>query len=174
LAPKSKTINSIKGQMFDGAGAKVGGEFQIDTAASNYNGDVAGLANGGFVITFNLNYSPLSTYAQIFDASGVKISAVFLVTTGGENPNICALPDGGFVVASADKAQVFDATGARVGVEFPVHTEDRHGSDMCALANGSFVNTWTDASDNVWSQLYDGEGGKLSASMRLALGVRLV
>ena len=63
---------------------------------------------------------------------------------------------------------MFDASGAKVGIEFAVHTEDFCRSDLCALANGGFVHTWT-SSDyrDVWAQLFDAAGEKLGAQFRV-------
>lgn len=48
-------LTGIYGQRFDASGAAVGGEFQINTYTTSYQSDpsIAGLANGGFVVTWD-------------------------------------------------------------------------------------------------------------------------
>src|SRR6185295_11015671 len=97
-----------------------------------------GLANGGFVITWEDENSHTlgdtsvsSIKAQVFDAGGQKLGDEFLVNTRTANwqyePGIAALPSGEFVVCwvedngnpgsdtgSCIKAQVFGATGIKI------------------------------------------------------------
>jgi NAD(P)H-dependent flavin oxidoreductase YrpB (nitropropane dioxygenase family) len=80
---------SIKAQIFDAAGAKVGSEFLVNTEAASYQFKpvIARLADGGFVVSWEDNGSMLgdSDYgnikAQVFGATGAKIGSEFLVNT---------------------------------------------------------------------------------------------
>jgi VCBS repeat-containing protein/YD repeat-containing protein len=165
---------SIKAQIFDAAGAKVGGEFLVDTHTTDaqYNPTITGLADGGFAVTWYDFSGTLgdssgpSIKAQIFSASGVKVGGEFLVNTQTSNnqysPSITALADGGFVVTWYDysgtlgdasgasiKAQIFSATGTKVGGEFLVNTQtvfDQYSPTVAGLTSGGFVVTWTDTS----------------------------
>jgi hypothetical protein len=40
---------ALEGQLFDAAGAKIGGEFQVNTFAAHGFSDVSALPGGGFV-----------------------------------------------------------------------------------------------------------------------------
>lgn len=161
---------SVKGQVFDASGAKVGGEFLVNTNTFGAQNDpsVAALAGGGFVVTWVTSYgaddgSSWAIKAQVFSASGAKLGGEFLVNTAAaqaqQEPVVTASADGGFVIAwttldttqdgsgFAVKAQAFDAAGTRVGTEFVVNTQatgNQSGADMATLSDGRVVATWTD------------------------------
>ncbi|WP_342452484.1 Ig-like domain-containing protein, partial [Pararoseomonas baculiformis] len=163
---------SIKAQVFNAAGDKVGSEFLVNTHTSNDQSlpTITGLSNGNFVVSwFDLSgtlgdSSGTSIKAQIFNASGTKIGSEFRVNTETNlsqiSPTITSLANGGFVVSWHDfsgtlgdsagasiKAQVFSATGARIGSEFLVNTQttdDQLTPAVTGLANGDFVITWYD------------------------------
>jgi hypothetical protein len=164
----------IKAQIFGATGTPVGGEFLVNTvAAGSQNAPtITGLANGGFVVTWQDgsgiggDASGTGIKAQIFGATGAPVGSEFLVNTVAEGgqyaPTITGLANGGFVVAWYDnsgtgddadgysiKARVFDATGAPVGGEFLVNTVtagSQYEPTIASLANGGFVVTWSDTS----------------------------
>ena len=173
---------SIRAQIIDSAGAKVDGEFLVNTstAAGQYGQGVTALVSGGFVVTWR-DDSPLgdgsnsSIKAQIFDAAGVKLGSEFVVNTTTASfqtePDVTALLSGGFLVTWQDssnqggdvspqsiKAQVFDAAGARVGAQFLVNTTTagaQQNPAITTLASGNVLVTWDDTS---------GQGGDASIS----------
>ncbi len=188
---------SIKAQMFDAAGAKVGGEFLVNTQTS---GDqliptITGLAGGGFVVTWQEGGGTFGTLneanikAQMFDAAGARIGGEFSVSTQTANgqlePTITGLTGGGFVVTWTDrsgtlgdssgpsiKAQMFDAAGARVGGEFLVNTQTaglQTYPTIAGLSGGGFVVTWQDYSGT----LGDGSSASIKAQMFDAAGARI-
>jgi Bacterial Ig domain/Cadherin-like domain len=144
------SADSIKAQVFDASGAKVGGELLVNTATANSqaNPSITALTNGNFVVTWEDNSlqggdaSSTSIKAQMFNVSGNAVSTVggeVLVNTATQNgqiaPAITALAGGGFVVTWSDasgqggdasgfgiKAQMFDASGTKAGGEFLVNT----------------------------------------------------
>jgi hypothetical protein len=188
---------SIKAQMFDASGAKVGNEFLVNTnwLGGQYSPTISGLTNGGFVVTWQDgsgqggDASGTSIKAQMFDASGAKVGNEFLVNTTTAydqvGPAITSLSDGRFVITWRDlsgsqgdyaggdiKAQVFDATGAKIGGEFLVNTTtvgQQFDPQITSLSNGGFVIAWSDASglggDNsdssIKAQLFDATGAKV-------------
>jgi Ca2+-binding RTX toxin-like protein len=161
----------IMGQIFTDAGAKVGGEFVVNTEVfyTQNNGHVTGLAGGGFAVTWD-DYSGLggddygpAVKAKLFSATGAVLKDDFLVnmTTYGEQyaSSINGLSNGGFVVSWTDvgdigdgrsiKARMFDADGNAVSDEFLFNTvtaEDQYESVVTGLSNGGFVVSWTDYS----------------------------
>jgi uncharacterized protein YheU (UPF0270 family) len=166
---------SVKAQVFDANGTKVGGELLVDTKGINFANDVAhvtGLSNGGFVVTweasanFGADTSDSSIQLQIFDASGNKVGTELEINTSSSEyqrkPEVRELSNGDLVVVWDDeseqngdpfghsiKAQVLDAKGNRIGGEFLVNTSttgDQLFSTVAALANGSFIVSWTDDS----------------------------
>jgi Ca2+-binding RTX toxin-like protein len=146
------------GQKFDADGNKVGAEFDAEPPGSQSDSEVAGLAGGGFVMTW-VNEGAIR--AQLFSAAGAKLGAELAVsseTRGMGVAQVAALASGGFVVVwtkhgslvSSEEylgifVQVFSATGARVGPERQIAAEGPAGFgslDVAALATGGFVVTW--------------------------------
>lgn len=131
---------AVRAQLYDARGARTGAEFLVNTttAGSQNSPAVAGLAGGGFVVTWIVN---AAVYGQRFAADGAKLGAEFFI--GGNPPpfimsegpyasapNVTALPGGGFAVtwsyitlgAGGIAGQAFDATGAKVGAGFGLST----------------------------------------------------
>ena len=131
----------IKGQIYDAAGAKSGGEFLVNTTTLSlqFNPDVTALADGKFVVVWKDfsslggDASPTSIKAQVFNANGTHFGTEFLVNTttnGGQStPQIAALADGRFVVTWTDsgenpgdtsddavRGQIFDARTAAINL----------------------------------------------------------
>ncbi len=147
----------VYAQILDASYAPVGGEFQINTTTTGYQGnpDVIALAGGGFVVAWASWSSGATTNGatfQQFDAAGVAIGGETLIAGEG-TPAITALDTGGFVAtwASYDgnglgiSAQIYDANGAKVGTEFAVNSTtayDQKEPDITTLADGSFIITW--------------------------------
>lgn len=182
-----------KAQIFDAAGAPVGGEFRLNsnTSAAQEYGDIVGLANGGFVATWRTtdttaDRSEQAVKAQLFDAAGSRVGPEFLVNTqaaGSQySPSITALANGGFVVSwyttdaaqdgssGAIKAQLFDASGARVGAEFLVNTQGANLQNdpvVAATADGGFVVAWV-----TFDTAQDGSGGAVKAQAFDASGAK--
>ncbi len=191
---------SIKAQMFDAAGAQIGGEFLVNTqtASSQYGSTITGLTGGGFVVTWQ-DYSGTlgdadgaSIKAQMFDAAGARMGGEFLVNTQTTDnqyePTITALTGGGFVVTWMDfsgtlgatsrgtmKAQMFDAAGARIGVEFLVNNQTagdagyQYEPTITGLVGGGFVVTWYDdrrtlvdaSPTSIKAQMFDAAGARI-------------
>ena len=188
---------SIRAQIFDAAGVRVGGEFVVNTttASDQIDAAITSLASGGFVVSWN-DYSGQGgdasvggIKAQIFDAAGTRVGAEFLVNTATsdsqQQPTITSLVSGGFVVSwfdrslqggdaavSSIKAQIFDAAGAKVGAEFLVNTQTTGAQDqptITSLASGGFVVGWTDLS----GQGGDADGSAIKAQIFNAAGAKV-
>jgi hypothetical protein len=188
------TDPSVKAQVFTAGGAKLGTEFLVNTqtAGRQSNSTIAGLANGGFVVTWSDDSltlgdsSDLSIKAQVFTAGGDKVGTEFLVNTQTTNsqygPTITGLANGRFVVTWTDnsgslgdrsgtsiKAQVFTAGGAKVGNEFLVNTKTadfQGGSTITGLENGDFVVTWSDGNgtlSDIKAQVFTAGGAKVGS-----------
>ncbi|MEJ0078343.1 MAG: Ig-like domain-containing protein [Alphaproteobacteria bacterium] len=140
---------SVKGQVFDALGHKVGSEFLVNT---NTSGDqskpsVAGLSGGGFVVAWAA-VDARSLHAQLFDSAGHKTGAEFLMSNGNDTPlGIAALSDGGFVVSEVRSfrlgpgdtgsyaVQAFDPAGNKIGSEIGSGSDPHVGG----LTNDTFV-----------------------------------
>ena len=175
--------SAVVAQVYDAAGAKVGGEFVVNTTTTSDQTlpKVTALAAGGFVATWEDasgvggDASISGIKAQIFDASGAKVGGEFLVNSATTNaqtePSVTALPSGGFVISWTDasllggdasitsiKAQTFDAAGAKVGGEFLVNSATLNAQSdpsLVTLSSGEVAVIWTDAS---------GQGGDASGT----------
>src|SRR5262249_37749347 len=93
--------NTVRAQLFDAPGTKIGSEFQVDTiAASQANnlGTVTGLSGGGFVITWQWFDVDSDIHAQVFNADGTRVGSEFQVNTNTASdqdlPQIAALNNG--------------------------------------------------------------------------------
>ncbi len=187
---------SIKAQMFDANGSRIGEEFLVNTQTANgqYSPTITGLVGGGFVVTWTdgsgtLGDSGTSIKAQLFDADGLRVGGEFLVNTqtaGSQGePSIVSLEGGGFVVSWQDesrtlgdaslssiKAQMFDAAGVRIGEEFLINSQTaswQFSPTITGLVGGGFVVTWTDVSGT----LGDASFGSIKAQVFGASGVRV-
>lgn len=173
-----------KAQIFDASGARVGGEFRLNTSAgaTEDSTDVTALANGGFVATWrstatSADGSGDAVKAQLFDASGARVGTEFLVNSqtidSQYDPSITALAGGGFVITwatrhtaqdgsgGAVKGQIFSASGAKVGAEFLVNTQAadiQREAVVTATPDGGFVVAWTN-----YSSSQDGSGFAVKA-----------
>ncbi|HEX8262981.1 MAG TPA: cadherin repeat domain-containing protein, partial [Allosphingosinicella sp.] len=180
---------AVKAQVFSATGARVGGEFLVNSQAAEgqYDASVTALAGGGFVITWATrdpaqDGSSGAVKGQIFNSSGAKVGGEFLVNTAAADIQreavVTGTPDGGFVVAwtnysssqdgsgFAIKAQAFDSAGAKVGSEMLVNTLTSGSQflpDIATLADGRVIVTWT-------STTGDGEGYAVRAQI---LGTQL-
>lgn len=183
LAGGDASKDSVKAQIYDAAGSKVGGEFLVNTETNSNQQQqaVIGLSNGSFVIAWadaSLRGGDNDYYGiklQVFSASGAKVGVETRVNTtitaGQIAPALSALSDGGFAVSWSDysgaaseagtagvKAQIFDDQGIRIGAEFIVNTQSLGAQVDPAIAggkNGDFAVTWTD---------FSGQGGDNSGT----------
>ncbi|MBC7185205.1 MAG: hypothetical protein H5U30_16735, partial [Marinobacter sp.] len=160
--------SGIFGQRYSADGVIVGPEFLINTQVlgSQVDPQVAGLAGGGFVVTWtdqdsNVDGSGWGVFAQQYSAGGTPQGSPFLVNTitssSQYEPTIAALNDGGYLIAyrdggnadgSADGvfAQRYDASGATAGVEFQINTQassNQFDPGVASLADDGFVVVWT-------------------------------
>ncbi|HEY0011360.1 MAG TPA: hypothetical protein VGB79_00740, partial [Allosphingosinicella sp.] len=181
----------ISFQLFDSAGVMVGGQVLANTVRQGPQDapSIAGLAGGGFVITWTTisGYSsstglpePSELRAQLFDAAGAKVGGEIPVNTTTANDQnqsaVAALAGGGFMVAWRDasleggdasgtsiKAQRFDAAGAKVGSEVLVNTLTQGSQtvpSIAAAADGSVLVVWQATTAGARGQLFDAQGNK--------------
>ena len=165
--------NGIYAQLYNAAGAAVGGEFLVNTTTANNQSDatVTGLAGGGFVVAWtddSLDGSSNGVFAQIYDETGAMVGTEFRVNADRINSeadaDVTALSDGGFLIswtASSSQdgsgdgvfAQRFDATGARVDNEFRVNQE------TSSTQYQSAVTSFGDGFAAVWTSVTSGTAG---------------
>ncbi|HJP21681.1 MAG TPA: hypothetical protein QF861_08995, partial [Alphaproteobacteria bacterium] len=155
----------IFGQRFDASGTAAGSEFQVNTYTSGdqLNPKVAGLADGGFVVTWQSNGQDGSSwgiFGQRFDADGNEDGAEFQVNTftaGNQGAAwVDGLADGGFMVTwystgqdgSGDGvyAQRFDPEGNPLG---PLTITGGDGDDTITAGSGSETLIGGDGNDTL-------------------------
>lgn len=164
-----------------------GSLFEIGQAeGGNPNPAIARLADGRIVVIWQDGLTSsdgsggidpvadgINLLGRIFTDSGEPLGDAFTVSDAvlydQFNPDIAALPNGGFVVTWQDslsepgvanagasiRARVFDSSGAKVDEEFQVNTSaqfDQGEPSVAALGEDRFIITWTDGS---------GEGGDI-------------
>jgi hypothetical protein len=186
----------IYAQRYAANGDALGAEFHVNTytVTSQWYPAIAGLPDGGFVITWygvGQDRSVNDIYAQRYTANGAALGAEFRVNTYTPNnqmsPAIASLPDGGFVITWEGDgqnslnydiyAQSYAANGAAKGAEFRVNTDTPNAQGYPAIAglpNGGFVITWHGVGQNssyddydIYAQHYAANGEALGAEFRV-------
>lgn len=172
---------NVKAQLFDSAGAKLGGEIVLSQSSADGQmlPDLSPVPGGGFLATW-MDYvgdgASSCIKGQLFDSQGAKSGAEFVVntTTAGQqlSPSAAMLTDG-FVVTWQDsvpdgthngvaiRAQRFDSAGNRVGDELLVSTPGGALSEpeVAGLAGGGFVVVWEHrGTSDVHGQVYNSAG----------------
>ncbi|MBI1347631.1 hypothetical protein GC163_15225 [bacterium] len=176
----------IFAQRYDSAGVAQGGEFRVNTRASNEqtSPSVAMDADGDFVITwqsFGQDGNKYGVYAQRYNAAGVAQGSEFRVNTTTTlsqlYSSVAMDTDGDFVITWSSEnqdgnffgifAQRFNAAGVVQGSEFQVNTfttSNQLHSRVAMDADGEFVIAWDSSSQ-------DGSGGGVYAQRYNAAGI---
>jgi Ca2+-binding RTX toxin-like protein len=171
---------SVRAQVYNAAGAKVGGEFPVNAVHAGAQTDsvVAGLSGGGYAVAWadtsgQGGDSDASIKVRVANAAGTIFTRDILVntTTAGfqSSPVILGLSNGGLAVAwSGDGArmQLFNALGQKVGGEILV-AASAGASDLVALEDGSFAVAFV-TSAGAGVQRYDLTGAPLGDAILVA------
>jgi len=192
----SESRDDVYGRMYDASGNPTGEEFLINAHTTDYQEEpeITSLLDGQFVVTWqsaSQGDGSASIAGQLFSKSGGKISQEFLIqlendrhSTTQQDPDVCSLADGGYVVAwqggghgSLVEGQRFDANGNKVGSEFKVN--DYSGSfqnyvSVSSITNGGFVATWETTSLNeglyqsdIYAQVFDANSVKVGSEVKV-------
>lgn len=181
--------SAIDAQRFDASGTAVGPVVRVTTTDAGNARDaepiVAGLADGGFVVTWTKPpyVDGPGVVARQFDASGSPVTPETRVNSvAGSYPGeqaIAGLQGGGYVVTwtMGDPAswpndpgydihaQRFDANGAAAGGQTRVNasaTGHQFRSEVAALADGGYLVSWmTDTA--IMAQRFDAAGTPIGA-----------
>lgn len=180
----------IFAQRYDGAGAKAGTEFQVNsyTTSDQTNPEITALSGGGFVVTWeskDQDGDARGVYGQRYSANGVTVGAEFQINTATASaqylPAISALANNGFVVTWASLgqdgdgwgiyAQRYDLSVTPVGSEFRVNSttaSSQNQPSVATLTDGGFVVVWTDAhSDQIVGQRFDASGNAVGTEFAI-------
>ncbi|MCM8611447.1 hypothetical protein, partial [Accumulibacter sp.] len=161
--------SGVYGQRYASTGAKVGGEFHVNTYTPTYQfaPRVATLSDGGFVVVWqsrDQDGGSDGVYGQRYDASGNAAGGEFRVNVATANdqgnPDVTGLSSGGFVVtwysyfvpAEGRYYEIYtreyDAAGLPASGEQKINTYD-NGSNaqiqpvVADLGNGNYVVSWS-------------------------------
>jgi hypothetical protein len=178
-------------QRYDASGARVGGEFRVNsyTTSLQYAAAVAAGEQGNFVVVWHSSHDGdnFGVFGQAFDASGAPTGAEFRVnayTTGTQAaPDVAAGTDGEFVVVwrgagTGDPAGVFarrfSSAGTVLGGEFRVNqwtTNAQSYPSVAADGSGNFVVVWdrlnSGAPSTVIARRYDAGGAALASEFQV-------
>ncbi|HTV69995.1 MAG TPA: hypothetical protein VMF90_15800, partial [Rhizobiaceae bacterium] len=181
-------------QRYDGAGAPVGGETQVNTyvAGSQTLAQVTAIEGGGWVVAWESDGQDgdrLGVYQQAYDANGAEFGEETRVNThtthDQDSIRIDALEGGGWVVTwnsygqDGDNEgiyqQAYNVDGSALGVETQVNTyttDAQFDQQLTALAGGGWVVTWTSTGQDgsswgVYQQAYNADGTPLGVETRV-------
>jgi hypothetical protein len=187
----------ISGQIFDGSGAKKGGEFTVSsieyalTLNHNFYQSIVTQDSGEFYVFWHEvkpDRSIRGVYGQRFDASGVKIGEEIRVDSDAQgnqsDPFSAKLLGGEYVICWSREeknsgweifGQLFTKTGERKGGIFHVNTTTRFDQwwpRASMLNDGGFVVCWEsgDSESNsvdVFGQLFESSGEKRGAEFQI-------
>jgi hypothetical protein len=184
-------------QRYDASGVPAGAELVLNGAPVTGSPGLAGLADGGFVATWDVAASggTIQHLAQRFDASGAALAPAFVANdlpadpaAGGASP--VALSGGGFLLewwvnpgtGWRPAVQVYDAGGVRAGANATIGYEGDGtpagpGASITSAAitpapDGGFVAVWSSAeaaggANHVDLQPFDAAGHALAAPMEV-------
>ncbi len=163
----------VYAQRYSAAGAKVGGEFRVNTttAGDQTNPSVAMDSAGDFVVTWqsqNQDGSGWGVYARQYGAAGLPLTGEFQVNTYTNsdqmNPVVAMNGIGGFAIAWQSQnqdgsgwgvyAQRYNADGTKAGGEFQVNTTSAGNEQTPAAAlddSGDLLITWVNYSGSTWA-----------------------
>jgi hypothetical protein len=170
-------LAGVYAQLYDAAGARIGGEFLVNTYTTGSEGApaVAASASGEFLVVWSgtlQDGSNTGILGQRVGPTGTLIGPEFPVntyTTGFQtSPRVAATTGGNFVVVWAGigtDGSSFGVFGqcftgfAPSGAEFQVNTYttgDQYIPDVAMNAGGAFVVVWTDGQRHAsYGQRYD-------------------
>lgn len=161
----------VYAQRYDANGVAQGGKFVANTSTVGTQWDplVAGLSNGGFVVSWYdhaFHESSERQMAQLYDANGIAQGVEFQISSGsgGGHPSIAALSDGGFVWVEdgAWAAHRFDANGVAQGW-VAIHSDLSFSgySAVAGLPNDGFVTFWS-SSDGINGVRFDANNNEVA------------
>ena len=165
--------SGVFAQRYSADGLRVGAEFQVNqtVVGNQFDPDVAGLNDGGFVIAWvddQLDGSGRGIFLNRYDANGLRSVTETQVnsetSSTQDTPRVAATNDGGYAVvwtsvnsgsagdgsSSGVFLQIFNAADAPVGGEVQVNEEAQGfqgGANIAVLQDGRLVVVWTSVTD---------------------------
>ena len=181
--------SSVECRRYDGSGAALGTEFQVNVFTTSTQGSpsVAARADGGFAVVWTSlgqDGDGNGVFGRRYDPAGAPLGTEFQVntdTTGGQDtPHVASDGDGALVVTWEAginiRAQRYAADGLPAGTEFQVNTYTTSGfrsSPRAAwTADGGFTVVWQSSSQDgsgssVHGQRYDASGATVGGEFQI-------
>lgn len=144
-----------------------GGEYEVaaEIGGSMVDPQVAALANGNFVVTWNTPEVQNGDIGyRVMDSSGraVGLPMKVAISTDRENePEVVALPDGGFAIVwdndtdNTIEARRFGADGTPDGDVFTVSDTGGSSPNIGVTGDGRILFTWQDANNEISAAIWD-------------------
>ncbi|GIT86743.1 S-layer family protein [Roseobacter sp. OBYS 0001] len=195
------TITGVRLNRYDASGALIASEVQVETetSSSQFQPQVTGLSNGGYVVTWtSVNSSTAGdgnsngVFGQLFNAAGARVGGEIAINeqtiSAQDTAAVAALSGGRFVVAweendvangdgssSSLSARIFDSSGSPEGAEFQVNSFVNNAQSVpkvATLDNGDFVVVWRSegqdsSSGGIYYQRYSDAGVAIGAETRV-------
>jgi hypothetical protein len=178
----------VYAQRFDVNGARIGGEFLVNTTTLGDQGEpsVAVAPNGNFVVAWQSAgqdaSASLGIYAQMYNSSGARVGGEFRVntTTAGDQqyPVVATDPAGDFAVtwvtsnsiAPGVFSQLYNASGSPIGGETQVNaaTLGTLSGVSVAMDSAGYVVTWADSLKGIQAQLFGPNGLKIGSPVQVS------
>ena len=169
------SADGVYARRFDGTGAAVGGEIQVNTATLNrqWKPAVSALADGGYLIAWE---GTPGIFSQRYAAAGTPIGGEVQITpvgTSAGSPAVTALEGGGYFITwvalpyggpGTVQSQRFDAAGAKTGSQVQISTASvgsQSEPSLTMLEGGGWVVKWQGSDNNgagILSRTYDAAG----------------
>ncbi len=184
------SVYSIYGQRYDASGVAQGGQFLVNSVASDndQHASVAMNDSGNFVVTWDRQSggsTDSDVQAQRFNSSGVAQGGAISVTNTNswwqDIANVAMDQSGNFVVSWSSNGQdgsglgvytrQYDSTGTALTTESRVATTTSNAQDYSGIAyqNGKVVVTWSGNgpgdSSGIFMQRYDAAGGNAAPTI---------
>jgi hypothetical protein len=186
----------VFGQRYDATGARLGGEFRVNsyTTRSQDNPAVAADPGGNFVVAWTSlgqdgDATDSGVFGRRYDATGAALGGEFQVNTYTTSAQfvhgVAADAGGNFVVVWTSLGQDgsgygvfgqrYDAGGAALGSEFRVNTYTTNfqfARGVAVDAGGNFVVVWTSQTQDgddagAFARRYDATGAALGGEFRV-------
>lgn len=155
----NKNSGDISVRQFRADGTALGSETiaNTTTAGNQSRPQITGLANGGYVVTWQSG----NVRGQVFSSAGQKVGSEFQIPSAGagstNESSVTGLTDGSFIVVWSDtqspqihvRGQRFSANGATIGSAFTIDTLAAtsggiaQSPSVVATAGGNFFVTWS-------------------------------
>jgi hypothetical protein len=154
-------LSSVHGQRFAADGARLGGEFRVNSYTTGYQfgPSVAMAADSSFVVVWSsLDGGNYGVSGQRYDASGSPVGGEFQVnsyTTGAQQAAFVQMAGSGeFAVTFFSEGEVavrrFAANGAPIGAQFAVNTYttgEQYTYSFAMDRRGNFIVNWNGQGD---------------------------